>query len=426
MALDPSIFAALGTRPKSALEYLQEMAAMEDAGQRRESNRLALLTQRGQYEDQMAARDRGNRLREAMQALGPNATLDQRIGVADSVGDFGAGDALRTRQQAETKARDESYKARAEIAGKFLSMQRDLAGFVMANPTRENAALAIQRMQALAQSLGQEADFAQELSSIAQLQTPDDVKRWAAGHALQAEKLLPQLSTRNLGGTTETMAADPVTGQVRVTNVAKNTQSPDSAASVAATIRGQNMTDARAREGLAQAESQFNRKLAAEGEKPLNDAQSKALLFGSRMQEADKVIGGLIAGGTKTPSLIKQGAEAVPGVGPLLGMGANKFIASDEQQQLEQAQRDFINATLRRESGAVISDSEFANARQQYFPQPGDAPAVIKQKAKNRKLATQGILAEVPEKKRSSLSTNTGGASGSWGDGSGWKIEKAE
>lgn len=41
----------------------------------------------------------------------------------------------------------------------------------------------------------------------------------------------------------------------------------------------------------------------------------------------------------------------------------------------------------------AISESEFASARQQYFPQPGDSAAVIEQKRQNRITATQGIMA---------------------------------
>ena len=59
-------------------------------------------------------------------------------------------------------------------------------------------------------------------------------------------------------------------------------------------------------------------------------------------------------------------------------------MKSDERQQFEQAKRNFINAVLRRESGAVISDKEFANAHQQYFSVPGDSQAVKKQKRENR------------------------------------------
>lgn len=46
------------------------------------------------------------------------------------------------------------------------------------------------------------------------------------------------------------------------------------------------------------------------------------------------------------------------------------FLQSAERQKFEQAKRNFVNAVLRNESGAVIADSEFKNADKQYFPQP--------------------------------------------------------
>ncbi len=67
------------------------------------------------------------------------------------------------------------------------------------------------------------------------------------------------------------------------------------------------------------------------------------------------------------------------------------LFKSDKFKQIEQAQRDFINAALRRESGAAIAESEFENARLQYFPQPGDTPEVVKQKQKNREMQFEKI-----------------------------------
>lgn len=140
---------------------------------------------------------------------------------------------------------------------------------------------------------------------------------------------------------------------------------------------------------------------------PLNDVQSKALQFGTRMQAAGSVLDSLAAKGVDQPGLIKRAADAV-GLG-----GAANWTQSGEQQQVEQAQRDFINAVLRRESGAAIADSEFANARQQYFPQVGDSPEVIAQKRKNREIATAGVLAEVPDsEKRVSQVLNSANSSG--------------
>jgi hypothetical protein len=134
-------------------------------------------------------------------------------------------------------------------------------------------------------------------------------------------------------------------------------------------------------------------------DKPLTDAQAKANLFGSRMQESNRIISELE--GKYSPAAVntKMAAEQVPGVGGALGMVGNAILP-EQAQQVEQAQRDFVNAVLRRESGAVISPSEFANAQKQYFPQPNDKPETLKQKAKNRQIAIEGLMVEVPEAKR--------------------------
>jgi hypothetical protein len=129
---------------------------------------------------------------------------------------------------------------------------------------------------------------------------------------------------------------------------------------------------------------------AAEG-KALTDAQSKALLFGNRMAAAEQIFGELAKDGVNV---------SVPGSrAPLIG-GMVNALQPESRQRLDQAKRDFINAVLRRESGAVITDAEFANAEQQYFPQIGESAAVIEQKRKARELAQRSIEIEVPETQR--------------------------
>jgi len=137
--------------------------------------------------------------------------------------------------------------------------------------------------------------------------------------------------------------------------------------------------------------------------KEMTDAQSKAYLFGTRALESNRLLGQLSSQGVEQPGLIKRVAEAMPIVGAGAGTLTN-WTQSAGQQQVEQAQRDFINAVLRRESGAVISDAEFDNARRQYFPQPGDSQQVIQQKGANRDLAIRGMLAEVPQSRRPDIS----------------------
>ena len=158
------------------------------------------------------------------------------------------------------------------------------------------------------------------------------------------------------------------------------------------------------RTGVAVPVMQGGQPLGAK-QKDLTDAQSKALLFGTRALEADTILAGLAKDGVDRPGTIKSILETAPLIGGGLGAIANVAPTwaggpSAPQQQVEQAQRDFINAVLRRESGALISPDEFDNARKQYFPQVGDSEAVKAQKKRNRETAVQGILQEVPDSRR--------------------------
>lgn len=104
--------------------------------------------------------------------------------------------------------------------------------------------------------------------------------------------------------------------------------------------------------------------------KPMNDTQAVTYGYAKRLTESNQIVSKL--GGMFT------------GIGSYFGQNVPNPLKSVERQQFEQAQRNFINAVLRRESGAVISKEEFENARQQYFPQPGDKQETINQKSRNR------------------------------------------
>jgi hypothetical protein len=105
----------------------------------------------------------------------------------------------------------------------------------------------------------------------------------------------------------------------------------------------------------------------------MTDAETKNAGFADRMAESNPIIEARTSAGTDPLNRIKAAI-------PLIG---NVVVGSD-YRSFNQAQRDFINAQLRRESGAVIADSEFENAAQQYFPQVGDDKNVIAQKKANR------------------------------------------
>lgn len=113
--------------------------------------------------------------------------------------------------------------------------------------------------------------------------------------------------------------------------------------------------------------------------KPRTDVQNTALTFAQRMSDAD--------------SIIRDVGEQFTGFKSYLGQYLPNFLKGEDRQKFEQAERNFVNAVLRKESGAAISPSEFDSAAQQYFPQPGDSDAVIRQKEANRTTVINGFLA---------------------------------
>ncbi|OYD77981.1 UNVERIFIED_ORG: hypothetical protein BDU10_3104 [Burkholderia sp. CF145] len=130
---------------------------------------------------------------------------------------------------------------------------------------------------------------------------------------------------------------------------------------------------------------------AATANKP-TEYQSKSAAFGARAQASDQILRQLENSDAYSVlgQATRQGLSSLPGVGGIAGGIANA-IAGPQGQAADQAQRDFVNSILRAESGAVISQQEFDNARKQYFPQPGDGKDVIAQKQRNRQLAIQGL-----------------------------------
>ena len=117
------------------------------------------------------------------------------------------------------------------------------------------------------------------------------------------------------------------------------------------------------------------------GSKPptMTAEQSKDAGFADRMSASEAILANVAGEGASFWGRLKEDSP-----------GGN-YLQSEEYRSFEQARRDFINAQLRRESGAVISPAEFENADKQYFPRPGDDPKVMAQKAANRKTAIEAM-----------------------------------
>lgn len=197
---------------------------------------------------------------------------------------------------------------------------------------------------------------------------------------LQVAQALERVNT---GGSTELI--DPTTGAT--VRSLKNSLAPGEAASSSLGWANHGLSKQRLEIERAEAATR-----AAIGKAP-TEFQGKSGQFALRMGDSDQTIREL--DGKYNPAAInaKANVEDWPLIGGALGALTNKFALSADDQKAEQAQRDWVNANLRQESGAAIGKDEFGNARIQYFPQPGDGPEVIMQKARNRQLAEQGMRA---------------------------------
>jgi hypothetical protein len=143
-----------------------------------------------------------------------------------------AGKLSKERRDATSQRVTDDAKA-VETAQKRVESWGQTMGWVRQNPTPESAVSAVRYLVTIGvipQEMAQAA-----LANVGN--DPQSITQWATQGfqaALSAKDQLPKYDTRNLGGTTQTTAIDPVTGQLRVVNSVANTQSPDSVASVGA------------------------------------------------------------------------------------------------------------------------------------------------------------------------------------------------
>jgi hypothetical protein len=425
MAIDSSI--ALGIKPVQLANPLEQYMQVQQIQQAQNQSRLADLM----YGEKEREVSEGARLNDVYKgSVAADGTLD-RTKLYSGVASAGLGSRLPGLQknfaEADAKQADigktkaETHAKEVEAAHKAFDIAGQAFGYVRANPTLDNALAAIDYLGSqpgLYKPEQLEAWRQQVRSDPSKIQSLADQ---AFRASLAAKDQLPKIDTRNLGGTTETFAVDPVTGAVTVKNSVKNTQSPDNAASNATSRANNRDTIAAAKENQkAQydaargvlVDTRTGTATAVTGpdgkpltrDKAMTEFQGKSAGFADRAQEADTILGqlhktgptgmGLVA--SDRPGAIKSIAESVPLIGSGLGAAVNVLPSAlggpnANQQRAEQAQRNFINAILRQESGAAIGAGEFDNATKQYFPQPGDTKEVIAQKAANRRTAIAGL-----------------------------------
>jgi hypothetical protein len=141
------------------------------------------------------------------------------------------------------------------------------------------------------------------------------------------------------------------------------------------------------------------------GDKPLNESQANAALYGSAMVQANGVIKDIQNKGTIKPAIVPGLIQGIVSLAPLgIGEAASNAVESIfrtdptgligpdvNQQKLAQAQLAFAIAILRKTSGAAFGAQEVANTIKEYFPLQGEGPDVVDQKSASRLRAIEGM-----------------------------------
>jgi hypothetical protein len=143
------------------------------------------------------------------------------------------------------------------------------------------------------------------------------------------------------------------------------------------------------------------------GGKPLTEAQGNSVAFGARAIESNRIATDLEKQGVRNTGAIRTAVGGIAGMTPFIGEQLEQGVRStfnvlpsvaggpsEQQQQTEQARRNFVSAVLRKESGAAIGIDEYKNEERKYFPQAGDTDKVIQQKQKARELAIEALKAQ--------------------------------
>lgn len=105
------------------------------------------------------------------------------------------------------------------------------------------------------------------------------------------------------------------------------------------------------------------------------EGEKSAAGYLSRMKAAESKLTELAVDGETTRSM----TSLIVG-----GTNFEGLALSNEQSKILQAQRDWVRAKLRKESGAVIGADEMAEEVRTYFPLPGEGPEIVAQKRQAR------------------------------------------
>jgi hypothetical protein len=124
----------------------------------------------------------------------------------------------------------------------------------------------------------------------------------------------------------------------------------------------------------------------AKAKTSMNEQQSNAATYADRMNLSEPIL--------NDPTKIAAYADPIQAAkakyAPLTSVFGN-YLNNDAYNSFDQAQKDFITAKLRKESGAAINAGEFAADEKTFLPRASDSPEVKQQKIAAREAIRKGL-----------------------------------
>lgn len=292
MPLDASIYNALGVQPKSQADYADEydrrdIRKLQLVGAQRQ-NELAAMTSQQQQQNmqrntlvQAAQRQAAEKAGGNVSAYADNLYLSGYPELIDPAEKVQKGLTERGKVASENAKRD------TETENAVVGMWRDMIGNSV---NQQQAAQMVAAMHAdprIAATPIARVPLEQGLQMLQQVPFDQWKQQFALGATKFVEQNKPQYITQNLGGTSRVTALPGLgAGPAAVATEAPITQDANSIASNATQVRGQNLTDARARD--------FNA-VQVEGNniKRAEVTQTKDLTKNSQLASFDTMLGTL-------------------------------------------------------------------------------------------------------------------------------------
>lgn len=212
----PVDFSPLVNSQPNLLRMLDDIQAQKRAEDMQKMTAYQFLRQK--QEDERNDKLRGAYVIDESGAFNPKATFANLLQIdPKSAMEFNA--AMEKQSQDALKRQQDQETFKLGKAEKVYNLMKQSSGYIMANPTLANATRELTRFGNMTG-----ADISGELETLQQLgDNPEAIKKWAAGHSLTADQLLPKFQNQDIGGAINAISIDPITGKQTVLSTTPKT-----------------------------------------------------------------------------------------------------------------------------------------------------------------------------------------------------------